>query len=138
MADLIDRQKAIDEILRLTSYDTVRSLYEATVANKYEDCYEDGVMDAIDVIIGLTSAQPEITLESAIDYLHSIGWMQEHDKALTERKTGRWIKDSLVCTSGCSYGVLRCSECDDYYESFVLWPHRYCPSCGAKMEDSDG
>lgn len=59
MADLIDRQKAIDEILRLTHYDTVRSLYEATVANKYEDCYEDGIIDAIDVIVGLTSPQPE-------------------------------------------------------------------------------
>lgn len=28
-------------------------------------------------------AQPEITLESAIDYLHSIGWMQEHDRVLS-------------------------------------------------------
>ena len=27
--------------------------------------------------------QPEITLESAIDYLHSIGWMQEHDRVLS-------------------------------------------------------
>lgn len=69
MADLIDRQEAIDEILRLTHYDTVRSLYEATVANKYEDCYEDGIIDAIDVIVGLTSPQPE-------------------------RKTGRWTDDN--------------------------------------------
>ena len=66
MDELISRQAAIDEILRLTRYDTVRSLYEATVANKYEDCYEDGIMDALDVIIGMTSPQPE-------------------------RKTGEWI-----------------------------------------------
>ena len=32
----------------------------------------------------LPSAQPEITLESAIDYLHSIGWMQDHDKQMYE------------------------------------------------------
>ena len=28
-------------------------------------------------------AEP-ITLESAIDFLHSIGWLQEHDRILTE------------------------------------------------------
>jgi len=43
-------------------------------------------MEEIEVsaIKNLPSAQPEITLESAIDYLHSIGWMQEHDRVLTE------------------------------------------------------
>lgn len=64
MADLIDRQAAIDEILSLTIFDTVRSLYEATVADKHDD-YKQGIMDAIDVIVALTSVQPE-------------------------RKTGRW------------------------------------------------
>ena len=34
--------------------------------------------------VGLPAAQPEITLQAAIDYLHSIGWMQEHDRILTE------------------------------------------------------
>ena len=29
------------------------------------------------------SAQPEITLESAIDYLRRIGWMQEHDRIMS-------------------------------------------------------
>ena len=54
MSDLIDRETAIYEILRLTSYDTVRSLYEATVADKYDD-YKDGIMDAIDAVIGVDS-----------------------------------------------------------------------------------
>lgn len=59
MSDLIDRQTAIDEILlNLTCCDSVRDLYEATVADKYDD-YKLGLVDAIDVIIGLTSAQPE-------------------------------------------------------------------------------
>lgn len=44
----------------------------------------------------LPSAQTGITLESAIDYLHSIGWMQEHDRTLTEsaqpeQKNGEWV-----------------------------------------------
>ena len=36
------------------------------------------------VIDDVPSAQPEITLESAIDYLHDIGWMQEHDRIMAE------------------------------------------------------
>ena len=42
--------------------------------------------------------QPEITLESAIDYLHSIGWMQEHDRIMTESAPvvhAHW-KDALI------------------------------------------
>lgn len=35
-------------------------------------------------------AQPEITLESAIDYLHSIGWLQEHDRIMSA-SAQRWI-----------------------------------------------
>lgn len=55
MADLIDRQEAIDEILRLTSYDTVRRLYDATVTDKHDD-YKRGIMDAIDAVIGVNGA----------------------------------------------------------------------------------
>ena len=43
-----------------------------------------GHYDMLQLIKQLPSAQPEITLESAIDYLHKIGWMQEHDRVLTE------------------------------------------------------
>ena len=57
----------------------------------------------------VTPKQTEITLESAIDYLHSIGWLQKHDKEMTEsvptvtefadkcrecgkQRTGHWIE----------------------------------------------
>ena len=80
------------------------------------------------ILNSMPSAQPEITLESAIDYLHSIGWMQEHDRVLTERKNGRWVYDRLETTSGCFYGVRRCSEC-----GMIGGGTRYCPYCGADM-----
>ena len=54
------------------------------------DCYKNlNVYEFAKALaeLGLRSlppAQPEITLESAIDYLHSIGWMQEHDRTLLE------------------------------------------------------
>jgi len=101
MADLIERQAAID----------------AMFANM------PGLMfnDVLKILRTLPSAQPEITLESAIDYLHSIGWMQEHDRVLTERKTGRW--------KGEGFGYYRCSWCGE-----VSHPQtNFCPNCGADM-----
>jgi len=41
------------------------------------------------IIEEMTSVTPQpITLEKAIDYLHEIGWMQEHDKEMAQL---RWI-----------------------------------------------
>ena len=62
-------------------------------------------------IRNLPSAQPVITLESAIDYLHSIGWMQEHDRTLTEsaqpKRKGKWIETD----DGWDGTYYVCSEC---------------------------
>ena len=78
MSDLIDRQAAIDALHMHLMYRM------GTDSNKKR-------LD--DWINGLPSTQPEITLESAIDYLHSIGWMQEHDRILTEsaQPEPQWI-----------------------------------------------
>lgn len=63
------------------------------------------------------------------DDLHSVGWLQEHDRILTEsvepeRKTGRWIdgdgKDTFI----------HCSVC--YEEAY--WD---CHHCGAKLDWSE-
>ena len=117
MADLIDRQAAIDAIDRL---------------DIPEDMCVFEILSHIELEIGtLPSAQPEITLESAIDYLHSIGWMQEHDRVLTEsahpeRKTGEWIE-----TKHDLYDYFICSECcAGFTDGFQ---YRYCPNCGADM-----
>ena len=117
MADQIDRQAAIDAIDRL---------------DIPEDMCVFEILSHIELEIGtLPSAQPEITLESAIDYLHSIGWMQEHDRVLTEsaqpeRKTGEWIE-----TKHDLYDYFICSECcAGFTDGFQ---YRYCPNCGADM-----
>ena len=81
------------------------------------------------ILNSMPSAQPEITLESAIDYLHSIGWMQAHDRVLTERKTGRWKKaygDHIY--AGLRPWAMCCSEC-----GMIGGGTRYCPNCGADM-----
>lgn len=50
---------------------------------------------------------------------------------------GRWKKDYLCSTSGGTYSVIRCSECDFQFPMTVT---NYCPNCGAKMdeEENDG
>lgn len=77
-------------------------------------------------------AEP-ITLEKAIDYLHKVGWLQEHDKALTESaepiRHGRWSRERLPSTDGGSYEVFRCNLCNEAFN----WRTPYCPNCGSKM-----
>ena len=76
--DLISRQDAIDAI---------NKAFERVFAWDGTSPLGDKVLENV------PSARPEITLESAIDYLHSIGWMQEHDRILTEsaQPEQRWI-----------------------------------------------
>lgn len=119
MRDMIYRQAAIDATWKEPSYtDPLNVLTE--------------VRDRIEA---LPSAQPEITLESAIDYLHSIGWMQNHDREMTEsaqpeRKVGAWIyEDSRIVEKHLEYRF-RCSFCE--CESVLA--SDYCPVCGAEME----
>lgn len=119
MSDLIDRQE-----LRKAMY------HEAFETDSDEQRWDSGCWIRYKmferILDSLPPAQPEITLESAIDYLHSIGWMQEHDRALTEsaqpeRKPGRW--------KGEGFGEYRCSWCGE-----VSHPQtNFCPNCGADM-----
>lgn len=69
------------------------------------------------------------TKESAIDYLNEIGWLPEHDKAISA-KEGSWVKSDEY------NGYSVCSVCGDCYvdSSWInsqKW--NYCPSCGAHM-----
>lgn len=57
-------------------------------------------------------------------------------KLPSAEKRGRWINDRLISTSGGTYGVKRCSECEAYYQNAGYSWH-YCPDCGAKMEDDN-
>ena len=111
MSDLIDRQNAID-VLEI-------------LADKMSDAGQTVMAQAVAVLENLHPAEPEWALESAIDYLHSVGWLQEHDRILTEsaepdRKTGRWINHE-------NYD--ECSKC----HCFTAVGFNYCPNCGADM-----
>ena len=69
-----------------------------------------------------------LTHETALDFLLWEGWLQEHDRILTESavKHGRW--DLIDAREPMRYG---CSVCHR-----MVWHHEnYCPSCGAKMDE---
>ena len=73
MEQLILRQAAIDALR--TCYDT-----ETITMDNGDEYINYG--DAVGEIEQLPPIQPEITHEQAIDYLHSTGWMQEHDRQM--------------------------------------------------------
>ena len=60
MIDSIDRQAAIDAILAVTGNSSVRELYEHVQEHELSDMWSGGVNAAIDIIIAVPSAQPEL------------------------------------------------------------------------------
>ena len=78
------------------------------------------------------------TIEGTLGYLHKVGWMQEHDRIMTEDvapvRHGRWKHERLPSTSGGSYAVVRCSVCEYQYP---MTETNYCPNCGAHMMDEE-
>ena len=58
--DAISRQAAIDAILAVTGNSSVRELYEHVQEHGLSEMWSGGVSAAIDVIIAVPSAQPEI------------------------------------------------------------------------------
>lgn len=57
--DLISRLAAIDAILRLTTFASVRELYEYVQEHNLTEMWCGGINDAIDAVIAVPSAQPE-------------------------------------------------------------------------------
>lgn len=79
--------------------------------------------------------------EEHIDYnvaiVDALNVIDEQPTAdVIEVKHGRWIEDRLCTTNGGTYGVRRCSVCEDYYQD-VGYGWNYCPHCGAKMDERE-
>ena len=60
MNDVIYRQAAIDAILAVTGNSSVRELYEHVQEHGLSNMWSGGVNAAIDIIIAVPPAQPEI------------------------------------------------------------------------------
>lgn len=72
------------------------------------------------------------TIDGALGYLHKVGWIQEHDRIMTEDaapvRHGHWIKNDPHC-DGLAF-LWNCSKCGAESEE----GYRYCPACGARMD----
>jgi hypothetical protein len=79
------------------------------------------------------TVQPEITHEQAIDYLHKTGWLQNHDRILTESKVplkGIWRNYTDEGYVECPFckSATNCESKEDIDEL------HFCFSCGAMLK----
>ena len=86
-----------------------------------------------------------MTREEAIKYIKSrcIGSTEERDgtqwseamwtaiEALSEQKTGEWIKSNLLPNGW------HCSHCDSPIMTDDIEEMLFCPNCGARMKGAD-
>ena len=60
VGDTISRQAAIDAILAVTNFNNVREMLDYVLENNLTNDWIGGVIDSIDAVIEVDSAQPEI------------------------------------------------------------------------------
>ena len=85
-----------------------------------EECYKR--MQSVD----------PVTTEEAIEHLQECGWLPEHDRILTEPKSGKWVYGTDEDGNEDAY-PWTCSICGEKYP----WCPNYCPHCGARMKGAD-
>ena len=73
----------------------------------------------------------EFTEEQAIDKLHETGWLIRHDKEMTERPQGEWIRTGSLGNGNAHYECSNCHYGDEHAESQEV---PYCWHCGASMK----
>ena len=90
------------------------------------------------------------TIEGALGYLHKVGWMQEHDRIMTEDvapvRHGMWVDKGTITDEKAEviteWQSARCTYCNKYHTTPYLYyfdNFAYCPNCGARMGgESDG
>lgn len=97
--------------------------------------------DALKSIKSIQSANYN-TIEAIQKWIDEAPTIVEFDNPITSVKVrdveyvpvrhGRWKHERLPSTSGGSYAVVRCSMCGYQYP---MAETRYCPNCGAKMDE---
>ena len=109
MSDFISRQALCDDLREYKVHPVPISSDESEVKG-----YNDGIDLAISVIAEFPSVEPE-------------------------RKTGKWIGEWDTYWYGEPIvDIWRCSVCDKVFDEWEEKPDwKYCPNCGAKMEDPE-
>lgn len=133
-ADALMEDLQYDVELDARALDSIDIVGDREIIQFDKDCKQN----CIDILRNAPTVDP-VTHETALDFLMDEGWLQEHDRILTESavKHGRWIVEK-VCGE---YAV--CSECKG--KSGTQWDGvkpiplmtRYCPNCGARMDEEE-
>ena len=125
--DCIERQAAIDAILAVTGNSSVRELYEHVQEHELSDMWSGGVVAAIDTIIALPSAQPDvpdtnvgdtISRQVVVDTVHKIilGFFSEKNGAMTDTEKTLLSVNKAVCNElaklpSAQPEIIRCKDC---------------------------
>jgi len=86
--DTISRKAAIDALNeQIEQCNKALGSFDISLKDEFAIKVERASLEAYkEQLENLPSVQPEITHEQAIDYLHETGWLQNHDRILTESK----------------------------------------------------
>ena len=105
--DLISRQTAIDAILAVTGNSSVRELYEHVQEHGLSEMWSGGVNAAIDIIIAVPSAQPDLS-----------GYSSRLWKAAYERGKAEAQPEIIHCGE-CKHRDPEDKKCDCGHD--ILW-----------------
>lgn len=131
-------------------YRVIRDIPEAVFMPEYIDNvlvvrhYCNGMVAMNEECYKRMQSVDPITTEEAIEHLQECGWLPEHDRILTESKSGEWEEKETFCVADddpiiSQWQSARCSECGKYHTTPYMYyfdNYNFCPHCGAKMSNA--
>ena len=127
-----EKQKAIDAL-------KISAPIMAVTQEKFTDYIQtlNKIMDWLEQVPCEDAISRQAAINVASGFCHHANVADELAKLPSvnpqEPKTGHWIKDDITERSKSAYKH-KCDRCGAYHRAM----YDYCPSCGAKMAESEG
>ncbi len=129
-------QEAVDTLMNTSKTDSIKDKCFRNAARFVQNAIDGEPQDFERI-----PDEPEITLEIAIDYLHKIGWIQEHDRILTiDRDIPKKPNETTDTAWGIPHRQAVCPNCDYYLGQvhFICEGNKrkvtYCETCGQAID----
>jgi hypothetical protein len=133
MSDLISRQAAIDAILAVTGNSSVRELYEHVQEHGLSDMWSGGVNAAIDIIIAVPSAQPDMS-----EYSDKL-WKRAYERGKAEAQPDLddvYAHAETEAEARYHAEIVRCKDCKQF-RRWIDTDICFCDITEAEMSDND-